>query len=130
MPKAAPTMASSLNNAEASLPTPTHHAEKVIALDPGINEKVAALVETAHIENADKLFDSAAAATAEEQNMGVMQAIRAYPRAVFFSMLFSTAIIMEGFDLTMINAFYGLPAFQKQFGQPSPDGGFLITPAW
>ena len=37
---------------------------------------------------------------------------------------------MEGFDLTMINSFYGLPAFQKRYGQPSPDGGYLITPAW
>lgn len=45
-------------------------------------------------------------------------------------MLFSTAIIMEGFDLTMINSFYALPAFQKRFGDLQPGGDYLISPAW
>ena len=39
---------------------------------------------------------------------------------------------MEGFDLTLINSFYALPAFQRKFGVPLNDGtgGYIITPAW
>lgn len=38
----------------------------------------------------------------------------------------------EGFDLTLINSYYALPAFQKKFGQPLNDGtgGYYISAPW
>lgn len=97
--------------------------EKVISRDPGVSDKVNALLETTHIEHVT--IDNAAQATVEEQNMGLLQSFKAYPRAVGFSLLFSTAMyvtrapkadsgiavlipssigrsVMEGFDLTMV----------------------------
>ncbi|KAM0756383.1 raffinose family of oligosaccharides transporter [Meredithblackwellia eburnea MCA 4105] len=82
------------------------------------------------VEHLEEILDDAADAQVKEQKMGMMEAFRANPKAVGWSMLFSTAIVMEGFDLTMINSFYGLPAFQKRYGDRQPDGSYLISPAW
>ena len=61
--------------------------QQVIAADPELNQKVAAKIE--HVE---QVLDNAASATVQEQKMGVVQALKAYPRACAFSMLFSTAM--------------------------------------
>ena len=49
----------------------------------------------------------AKAATEREHNMTVRQALRLYPKAVMFSLIFSTAIIMEGYDGALLGSFYG-----------------------
>ncbi|KAL8293322.1 hypothetical protein RQP46_000023 [Phenoliferia psychrophenolica] len=104
--------------------------QNIAAADPAIDEKLAT-----KLEHHEEIVDDAAAASANDHNMGVMEALRTYPVACMFSMIFSTAIVMEGFDLTMINSFYGklspsLPAFQKRFGDLQPGGDYLISPAW
>ncbi|KAM0754348.1 MFS alpha-glucoside transporter-like protein [Meredithblackwellia eburnea MCA 4105] len=114
--------------AEATIAIGGHNAppiQKVVTADPSLLEKVATRVE--HLE---EVLDEAADAAHKEQNMGLLEAFRAYPKAVGWSMLFSTAIVMEGFDLTMINSFYALPAFQQRYGVSDGKGGYLITPAW
>lgn len=49
----------------------------------------------------------ASAATAREHELTFRDALRLYPKAIGFSLLFSTAIIMEGYDLALIGSFYG-----------------------
>lgn len=49
----------------------------------------------------------AKAATDREHDMTVRQALRLYPKAVMFSLIFSTAIIMEGYDTALLGSFYG-----------------------
>lgn len=53
------------------------------------------------------LVDEAKEATNHEHNMGIIEAIRTYPKAVGWSVLASTALVMEGYDLVVINSFYG-----------------------
>ena len=72
----------------------------------------------------------AAKATEAEQKMSLMQGLRTYPKAVGWSMLLSTAIIMEGFDLVLIGSLFGLPAFKKKFGAPDGNGGYQVSAAW
>jgi SP family general alpha glucoside:H+ symporter-like MFS transporter len=55
---------------------------------------------------ADQVAD-AKAATDREHNMTVRQALRLYPKAIAFSLIFSTAIIMEGYDTALLGSFYG-----------------------
>jgi SP family general alpha glucoside:H+ symporter-like MFS transporter len=55
----------------------------------------------------NEIFDHAKSATAKEQNMSLLQGIRLYPKAVFWSMLISTCICMEGYDLCLLSNFYG-----------------------
>lgn len=54
-----------------------------------------------------EIFDHAKSATAKEQNMSLWQGIRLYPKAVGWSILISTCICMEGYDLCLLSIFYG-----------------------
>jgi SP family general alpha glucoside:H+ symporter-like MFS transporter len=53
----------------------------------------------------DRVIASAKRATETEQNMTLMQGIRLYPKAIAFSVLISTCIVMEGYDVCLINNF-------------------------
>ncbi|CAI6096719.1 unnamed protein product [Clonostachys chloroleuca] len=69
-------------------------------------------------------------AAEREKDMGVWQAIRAYPKAVCFSMILSMSLIMESYDLTLTRNFFGLPQFRKRFGHPLDNGDYQLTPSW
>lgn len=67
-------------------------------------------------------------ATEREHSLSTREAIRQHPKAILFSLIFSMAIIMEGYDLSIAEAFYGYPAFRNKFGnEPAPDGGRVIS---
>jgi MFS transporter, SP family, general alpha glucoside:H+ symporter len=71
-------------------------------------------------------------ATANELNMTLGEAFRLYPKAVLFSVIFSTAVVMEGYDLSLMNSFYAFTPFKNFYGdQIDPEeGGKLISAAW
>ncbi|GAA5829388.1 hypothetical protein JCM3766R1_001082 [Sporobolomyces carnicolor] len=99
--------------------------KQVVGTDAEIQDKLAERID--HVED---VLQDAAVATKRELEMTFLQALKLYPRASFFSILFSSAIIMEGFDLTLIGSFYGLPAFQKRFGEEIAPGKYVITADW
>jgi SP family general alpha glucoside:H+ symporter-like MFS transporter len=72
----------------------------------------------------------ALAATAREHRMGFWQGIRLYPKAIGWSMLISTVVVMEGFDNALIGSFYAFPAFQKKYGELLPDGSYGLAASW
>ncbi|KAK6438652.1 hypothetical protein LTR95_005146 [Oleoguttula sp. CCFEE 5521] len=72
----------------------------------------------------------AAKATQTEVNMTLSQGLKIYPKAIGWSVLLSTCIVMEGFDLVLINSLVALPAFQMRFGDPVGDGTYQISAAW
>lgn len=72
----------------------------------------------------------AAAATEAEKTMTLKEGLRLYPKAIGWSVLLSTCIVMEGFDIVLINSLYALPAFQNAFGTPAPDGTYQISATW
>lgn len=49
-------------------------------------------------------------ATELEHALTLRDCFRLYPKAIGFSLLFSTAIIMEGYDLSLLGSFYGYSA--------------------
>lgn len=51
------------------------------------------------------VIDHARSAAAKEQKMTLMQGIKLYPKAVGWSVLISTCIVMEGFDIVLVNNF-------------------------
>lgn len=73
---------------------------------------------------------NAKAATEKEQNMTLLQGIRLYPKAIGWSILISTLIVMEGFDIALINNLYGFQAFNQKFGVQQPDGSWQIPAEW
>jgi hypothetical protein len=44
-------------------------------------------------------------AAEKEQKMSLIQGIKLYPKAVAWSMIISTCIVMEGFDIALVNNF-------------------------
>ncbi|TXT10537.1 hypothetical protein VHUM_02042 [Vanrija humicola] len=51
--------------------------------------------------------------------MTLLEGLRKYPKACFWSMMISVAVIMEGYDVVLLGNFYAYPAFKKQFGYPT-----------
>ncbi|KAH7123103.1 general substrate transporter [Dactylonectria macrodidyma] len=70
-------------------------------------------------------------ATDLEHSLTIRDSIRLYPKAIGFSLLFSTAIIMEGYDLSLLGSFYGYDAFKQKFGnEADSDGNPIISADW
>lgn len=65
-----------------------------------------------------------------EKSMTLLQGLRTYPKAVAWSVLISTCIIMEGFDIVLINNLYAVPAFQQRYGEQLGDGSYEVPAAW
>lgn len=65
-----------------------------------------------------------------EKSMTLLEGLKTYPKAVAWSVLISTCIIMEGFDIVLINNLYAVPAFQKRFGERNGDGSYEVSAAW
>ncbi|KAL7419465.1 hypothetical protein Q5752_006303 [Cryptotrichosporon argae] len=61
--------------------------------------------------------DNARHATEKERNMTLLQGIRLYPKAVAWSMLISTCIVMEGYDVCLLSNFYAFDAFNRKYGE-------------
>lgn len=59
----------------------------------------------AHVKAMDQMIHSAKSATEKEQKMTLMQGIKLYPKAIAWSVLISTCIVMEGYDVCLINNF-------------------------
>ena len=66
-----------------------------------------ARVEEVHEKGDEDTKANARNATEREHSLSLRDAFKLYPKAIGFSLLFSTAIIMEGYDLSLMGAFYG-----------------------
>ncbi|KAK5143771.1 hypothetical protein LTR04_001776 [Oleoguttula sp. CCFEE 6159] len=69
-------------------------------------------------------------ATDKEHKMTLLQGIRLYPKAVAWSLLISTCICMEGYDVCLLSNFYGFPPFNQKYGQLAPDGTYQVPARW
>ncbi|KAF5135106.1 Maltose permease MAL61 [Metarhizium anisopliae] len=64
-----------------------------------------------------------------EHQMGFLEALKLYPKAVGWSAYVSLGVIMLAFDPQLIGNLYAMPQFQKDFGYPSGEG-YIISAAW
>lgn len=79
-----------------------------------------------HFVTSDDVLKGAQKATDDEHTMSLIQGIRKYPKAVFWSIWFSSALIMEGFDHSFATGFIAFPAFQKRYGVLTKTDGYQI----
>ncbi|KAL5335395.1 general substrate transporter [Aspergillus crustosus] len=54
----------------------------------------------------------------QEHSLSFTQGVRTYRKAVMWSALFSLAIIMEGYDTTLLQSFFAFPEFVRKYGSP------------
>ncbi|KAL2142996.1 hypothetical protein VTI28DRAFT_455 [Corynascus sepedonium] len=82
------------------------------------------------LEATNRVIQGAKLATENEQKMTLMQGIRLYPKAIAWSVLISTCIVMEGYDLCIVNNFYAFQQFNKKYGEQLPDGSWEVPAPW
>lgn len=61
--------------------------------------------ELEHTKSMNEVKQNAKNATDKEHNMSLWQGLKLYPKAVGWSMLISTCIVMEGYDLCLLSNF-------------------------
>ncbi|KAI1745758.1 general alpha-glucoside permease [Xylaria scruposa] len=86
--------------------------------------------DTSAMQHFASIISDAQTATAKEHQMTIWQGIRLYPKAIAWSMVISMALVMEGFDNSLIGSFYAFPAFQKKYGEQLVDGTYGLTASW
>jgi hypothetical protein len=67
-----------------------------------------------HVKALEQVVASARAGAESEQRMTLMQGIRLYPKAIMWSLLISTCIVMEGFDMALVNTMCSLPVLHEK----------------
>ena len=107
-------MGSAIDEVDGGLSSATHHDPA-----PQIQQEDRDQEQIYHVKAMDQIIHNAKTATEKEQNMTLLQGIRLYPKAIGWSVLISTCIVMEGFDVALINNFCKTP-FPSSPGQ-APD---------
>lgn len=65
-----------------------------------------------------------------EYNLSPWDAIKAYPWAIFWSLMVSMCVVMEGYDTILIGNFYAFPAFQQKYGTYYEGVGWQLSAPW
>ena len=77
------------------------------------------------------LNNEARAGAEIEQSLSLWQALKLYPKAAAWSILLSTAIVMEGYDTLLLSNFFALPQFNQKFGKIDlKTGKYTISASW
>lgn len=109
------------NVAHKSLQAEVSATEKsdsnAIHLELGKNEDIA-------------LLEKAKKATEEEHKMTLWQGVKLYPKAVAWSVIISTCIAMEGYDVCLLSTFYSFDQFNRKYGKQLPDGTWQVPASW
>jgi MFS transporter, SP family, general alpha glucoside:H+ symporter len=111
---------------------PRFRIEKVPA-DPNVVTLTETALRRASVANPEftNLNRDAKAGTEAEKHMSIARAFKLYPKAVAWSILLSTAIVMEGYDTLLLANFFALPQFNHKYGTYDPTtGNYQISAAW
>ncbi|KAI1389307.1 putative MFS alpha-glucoside transporter [Hypoxylon trugodes] len=85
-------------------------------------------------ETLSDVIRNAKLATEKEHSMTLWQGLKLYPKAIAWSVLISTCIAMEGYDVSLVNNFYAFPQFNKKYGVAltASDGtvSYQVPAAW
>lgn len=90
-------------------------------------------LETKHADyhHDDVLVEDAKHASDSEHEMTLLKAIKTYPQAIGWSVLLSSTLIMEGYDLALLGGLYASPKFNEKYGVYSAaEEGYDISAAW
>lgn len=77
------------------------------------------------------LAAEASQAAHAEHEMSVLQAIKTYPKAIGWSVLVSSTLIMEGYDLALLGNLYASPVFNEKYGHWNEESEkYQVSAAW
>ncbi|CAH6722835.1 maltose permease Mal31p [[Candida] jaroonii] len=82
------------------------------SLEAGVEDYISKFLEISDdAKNNDK----------KDKVMPLKEGLRTFPKAAIWSVVLSTALIMEGYDTNLLNSLYAMPAFKEKYGQPVPN---------
>lgn len=87
-------------------------------------------METKQSIHRPEILRDAEEATDREHDLTFLQAVKVYHKAIGWSVLMSTALIMDGYDTKLIGSLFAQPAFQKAYGKLLPNGSYQIPAPW
>jgi len=73
--------------------------------DGGVHPTSEAFGKVDNAHTGGDIIDFARSASDKERRMTLLQGIRLYPKAIAWSVLISTCIAMEGYDICLVNNF-------------------------
>lgn len=73
--------------------------------------------------------DEARIAAEHEHTLALLDAVKLYPGAIWWSFFVSMGVIMTAFDPQLLGNLYATPAFQRDFGYPYR-GRYIISAPW
>ncbi|KAJ8109795.1 hypothetical protein ONZ43_g6037 [Nemania bipapillata] len=94
-----------------------------------IDEAVAARIAE-NVEDFMTLVNEANDANEREREMTLRHAFKVYPKAIGWSMLLSSCLIMEGYQTAVVGSYLAYPAFKDRFGVVAPNGDRVISASW
>ncbi|KAK5942245.1 hypothetical protein PMZ80_004808 [Knufia obscura] len=97
-------------------------AEKVSVVDHS---------EQSDITKGNGLTEEAKHGLDAEHQMTLGKALKLYPKAIAWSLLLSSTLIMEGYGLALLGNLYASPSFNQKFGTLDEDSGeYSVSAAW
>ncbi|KAH6953617.1 hypothetical protein HG530_013018 [Fusarium avenaceum] len=92
------------------------------------------VAKTATIHDS-KLQQAAMEGAADEHELSIADAIKAYPQAIMWALVSSTCVIMEGYDTNLLSNFFAYPSFLIKYGNfvgvsPEVPTGYQLTAGW
>lgn len=65
-----------------------------------------------------------------ERSLTLWQAMCKYKKAVFWAVVISNTVIMEGYDTSLISSLFAFPAFKENLGNLNTNGTYEIPAPW
>lgn len=95
-------------------------------------EKLESMAEHTIMQGEKVLVQNAQDSVDLEHSLTPLEAIKSYPMAIFWCLVISTCVIMEGYDQILVQSLYAYPQFQIHYGQDVGIGptGYQISAAW
>lgn len=88
------------------------------------------IVHHSNIQKSEFINEAKEGAELEKQ-MSLSRALKLYPKAALWSIVLSTALVMEGYDTLLLANFYALPTFSRKYGELNPKTGkYNISAPW
>ncbi|KAL6451383.1 MAL61 Maltose permease MAL61 [Candida maltosa Xu316] len=108
-------------------------SESIVSLDGKATTSHVSVTENPNVDDyISKFLDMSNTARAEDERdktMPLKECIRTFPKACLWSVVISTAIVMEGYDTNLLASFYAYDGFARKFGKYFPDIGEYQVPA-
>lgn len=78
----------------------------------------------------DDMVNKSEATRIAEQSMTFRQGLRLHWKGIAWSALLSLTLVMEGYDLAIINGFFAFPQFRRNYGKLTAHHEYQISTVW